>query len=160
MNILFVCTGNTCRSAMAEGIFRDMLKNKNINNINVSSAGISAFEGDRANDKAAEALMENNIDISGHKARQLTADMIKNSGLVLTMTKSHKMMILNAFPDEKNKTFTLKEYAMAVSGENTDGKNLDIADPFGMDYNVYKKCMLEIKSELIKIINNIDKIGD
>jgi protein-tyrosine phosphatase len=160
MNILFVCTGNTCRSAMAEGIFRDMLKNKNINNINVSSAGISAFEGDRANDKAAEALMENNIDISGHKARQLTADMIKNSDLILTMTKSHKMMILNAFPDEKNKTFTLKEYAMAVSGENTDGKNLDIADPFGMDYNVYKKCMLEIKSELIKIINNIDKIGD
>lgn len=158
MNILFVCTGNTCRSSMAEGIFKHLIIKLRIENICVSSAGISAFEGDEANEKAIYTLNKKGIDISNHKARQLSKDIINESDLILTMTKSHKRMILNALPELSHKVYTLKEYVFIINEEETTGKNLDIDDPFGLDYNVYEKVAQEIEEQLIEIINNIDKI--
>lgn len=157
MNILFVCTGNTCRSSMAEGIFKYLLKNKNIDNINISSAGISAYEGKEANEKAISVLKSQGIDITSHKARQLTDKIIETSDLILTMTYNHKMAILKYAPKASKKVFTLKEFANTFNEENTED-NFDIYDPFGMDYNVYEQSMKEIKSELEKIIKNINKI--
>lgn len=152
MNILFVCTGNTCRSPMAEGIFKALLKDNNIDNINVSSAGISTFEGDSANEKAIYTLRNKGIDIKSHKSRQITKEIIENSDLILTMTKSHKRMILNALPEYLNKIFTIKEYVYINNNEELTGKNLDIADPYGLDYNIYEKCAAEIEENLKKII--------
>jgi len=157
MNILFVCTGNTCRSSMAEGIFKYLLKNKNIDNINISSAGISAYEGEKANEKAISVLKSQGIDITSHKARQITDNIIEASDLILTMTYSHKMTILKYAPKASKKVFTLREFANTFNEENTED-NFDIDDPFGMDYNVYEQSMEEIKSELEKIIININKI--
>lgn len=157
MNILFVCTGNTCRSPMAEGIFKALLKDNNIDNINVSSAGISTFEGDSANEKAIYTLRNKGIDIKSHKSRQITKEIIENSDLILTMTKSHKGMILNALPEYLNKIFTIKEYVYINNNEELTGKNLDIADPYGLDYNIYEKCAAEIEEnlkEIIKILND------
>lgn len=156
MNILFVCTGNTCRSPMAEGIFISLLKDNNIDNINVSSAGISAFEGDSANEKAIYTLKNKGIDIESHMSRQLTKDIIENSNLILTMTKAHKRMILNALPEYSNKVFTIKEYVYINNNEDLTGKNLDIADPFGLDYNFYEKCAEEIEEYLQKIIGMLN----
>ena len=136
MNILFVCTGNTCRSPMAEGIFKDMLMKNNINNISVSYAGISAFPGEYASEKAIKALKEKGIDITGHRARQLL-DEINNVDLILTMTLSHKMIIsdyLKNETDEKSpRLFTLKEFAAKLSGEKLT--DTDIVDPYGKNYN-------------------------
>lgn len=157
MNILFVCTGNTCRSSMAEGLFKDMVKNVN-ENIIVSSAGISVFEGESANEKAIKVLKLRNIDISSHKARQLDIDIINSSDLILTMTKSHKDIIIYSAPEAKHKVYTLKEYARIINDEEINGNNLDIADPYGMDYNVYELSMKEIEIELKKIIDNINKL--
>lgn len=161
MNILFVCTGNTCRSSMAEGIFKDLIKDSQ-KNIQISSAGISAFEGDRANEKSIKVLREKGIDISQHKARQLTLDMIKKADLVLTMTYSHKEIIKNYLlknSDDNslaNKVFTLKEYAYIINNETIDDySNLDIADPYGMDYSVYEETRNEIEKELRKIANKM-----
>lgn len=156
MNILFVCTGNTCRSPMAEGIFKSLLKDKNIDNINVGSAGISAFEGDIANEKAIYALKNKGIDIGEHKSRQLTMEIIKNSDLVLTMTTGHKRMIVNALPDYSSKVFTIKEYVHISNNEDLTGKNLDIADPYGLDYKIYEKCAEEIEENLKKIIEMLN----
>lgn len=160
MNILFVCTGNTCRSSMAEGIFKYLLKNKNIDNINISSAGISAYDGEKANEKAISVLKSQGIDITSHKARQLTDNIIEASDLILTMTYNHKMAILKYAPKASKKIFTLKEFANTFNEENTENneENFDIDDPFGMDYDVYEQSMEEIKSELEKIIININKI--
>nr|WP_300089746.1 low molecular weight protein arginine phosphatase [Sedimentibacter sp.] len=157
MNILLVCTGNTCRSSMAEGIFRQMLIDSDIDNINVSSAGLSAFDGDVANQKAVDVLKDRGIDISKHRARQLTGEMINSSDLILTMTYGHKMSILNYSPQSKGKVFTLKEYARKTNGENTDNINLDIDDPYGMNYRVYGSVMNEIRIEIESIINKLKK---
>lgn len=152
MNILFVCTGNTCRSSMAEGIFKEWLKGSGRDDFFVSSAGISAFEGDFANEKSISVLKEIGIDISLHRARQLTEDIMESSDIILTMTVGHKETINRIMPQYKHKVYTLKEYAQIVSGEKVSRGNLDIADPYGMDYNVYEKTMREIETEIKKII--------
>lgn len=145
---------------MAEGIFKYLLENKNIYNINISSAGINAYDGEKANEKAICVLKSQGIDITSHKSRQLTDKIIEVSDLILTMTYNHKMAILKYAPKASKKVYTIKEFANTFNEENTKDviENFDIDDPYGMDYNVYEQSMEEIKSELEKIIKNINKI--
>ncbi len=140
---------------MAEGILKFLLKENNIENINVSSAGISAFEGQQANQNAIKVLIDKGIDIKNHRARQLTEEIIKDSDLILTMTDSHKKIITNVLPEYSDKIYPLKEYALIVNNESTEDVNLDIEDPYGMDYNIYKQCAEDIEFQISRFINKI-----
>jgi protein-tyrosine-phosphatase len=142
---------------MAEGIFKQKLIDLNIENINVSSAGLSAFEGDRANQKSVDVLKNLGIDISKHSARQLTGEIINSSDLILTMTAAHKMSILNYAPHSRGKVFTLKEYARNAGYKESSNTDFDIHDPYGMDYSVYESVMNEIRIEIESIINKLRK---
>lgn len=132
MNIYFICTGNTCRSPMAEAI----LKNKNIENVKVKSAGIYAMEGGEISENAKVVLDQDQISFE-HVTAQVKQQDIEWSDLVLTMTLAHKNMILHAFPNAVNKTFTLKEYVAPYSSK-------DVSDPFGGDIVTYKQTYLEL----------------
>jgi protein arginine phosphatase len=141
--VLFVCTGNTCRSPMAEAI----LKSKQLPGVEVKSAGVYAPNGMDASFNAKVVLEENKIS-HGHRSSTLTKEMIDWATLVLTMTRGHKGLILSQYPDAAEKTFTLKEFA-------EESGSLDVADPFGGNEQIYLEAFTEIQKSIERIIDKI-----
>jgi protein-tyrosine-phosphatase len=90
MHILFVCTGNTCRSPLAEALLRHELDQRNVEGIDVSSAGTGAWDGAPASEGAYLVALEHGLDLSAHRARLLTRDLVRQSDLILTMGPHHR----------------------------------------------------------------------
>jgi protein-tyrosine-phosphatase len=95
--VLFVCTGNTCRSPMAEGLLKRMAQENRIP-LEVQSAGLAAFAGVPATPEAIEACREKGVDISSHLSQPLNKTLVTESDLILTMTGKHKEMIVKKMP--------------------------------------------------------------
>lgn len=142
MKVLFVCTGNTCRSPMGEGILRDIAKKRNLD-IQVKSAGLSVYDGDLAAENSKDAMAKIGIDISNHKSSQIHRDLIDESDLILTMSNTHKEAILSNFEASKSKVFTLLEYAYGV--------DKDIKDPYGRSLEIYENTRDEIYEAIIEM---------
>ena len=134
MKVLFVCTGNTCRSPMAEGIFNKLSEGG-------FSRGLMAT-GEKASENAVKAMAKMGIDISHHVSKQLTIDDVVSADLVLTMTKVHKGAILNVTPQFENKVFAIGEYDQGD----------DVADPYGGNEALYDACAQELYNYIEKIV--------
>lgn len=139
--ILFVCTGNTCRSPLAEHLLKAMAEDR----YEVKSAGIAAFDGDQASQQVHHVLEEKGIVIQ-HQAQSVTPELIDWADLVLTMTKQHEQILQARFPEQEGKIVALKAY---VTDEET---NLDVTDPFGGSVEVYRKTRDELEELLKKFL--------
>lgn len=147
MNILFVCTGNTCRSAMAAAIM-DKIAVENDLDVFIESAGIFAAEGMGASENAVKALEKYGIDLTNHRTQPVTEDLIKQCDVILTMTRAHKQILE---PMAKGKVYTLLEYA---------GSEGDVQDPYGGDLEEYEECAQEIYDALVDIAEKIADMQD
>ena len=154
-NILIVCTGNTCRSPMAEGILRSLLAERGIDNINVSSAGVGALEGMPATPFAIEAAKVWGVDISSHVARQLNTAIVDDSDLILVMSPEHYEAIRRKMPQALPKTFLFKGFPEPFSAAQEG-----VHDPIGGTLNDYNQTYMELEETLRRIENRIIQLSE
>ena len=145
MNILFVCTGNTCRSPMAAAIMEKIAVENDLD-VLIESAGLFANVGGTASDEAIEALDKMGIDLTFHQTKPITEELIEKSDIFLAMTQAHKELLK---PMAGDKVYTLKEYA---------GENGDISDPYGGDLEEYEETANEIYDTLVDVAEKIADI--
>lgn len=146
MKVIFVCTGNTCRSPMAEYLLADFCRKNNIE-IEVCSRGIACSNGRPISENSRVVLQEIGIDASGHKSQSFIMRDLFEADIIITMTKAHKYILMEQFNAGENvKTFS----------DVCDVR--DIIDPYGCDLNYYRYCRDLINQGIIGLVKYLKLI--
>jgi protein-tyrosine-phosphatase len=149
-SILMVCTGNICRSPMAEGLLRTRLSPRAAEFATVSSAGVAAAPGIRASIHSVTVCRENSIDISSHRSRPLTPVLVRQSDLILVMEEHHRDAIVHMAPAVRDKVFVLPQYA--TESAVTPG----IPDPIGQDVSAYREVFQKLDEYITQALPRIE----
>ncbi|MFQ5753560.1 MAG: low molecular weight protein arginine phosphatase [bacterium] len=150
-HILFVCTGNSCRSPMAEGLLKAMLPPEYKDKVVVHSAGTLGLEGYPATDFAIQVANDYGADISQHRSQGLSEKMLKDMDIIFAMAPDHKRILQNYFPEIRENVFLLRSFGRHPEEEYVD----DIEDPIGASLEVYQKCGEIIDAELKRILSRL-----
>jgi len=147
MNLLFVCSGNTCRSPLAEALARKIAERRGIDDLNVSSAGTNAWDNVPATDEALLVGMERDLDLGGHRSRKLTPEIVSEADLIFVMTPGHLDQVKQM--GGRGKVHVIDEYAPGAS-------NKGIADPYGGDLEAYRNTADILEQELERLFDRLE----
>jgi len=149
--ILFVCTANVCRSPMAEHLFAQSLSKANLDNkFEVSSAGLSAMDGDKASQNSIDACKEIGLDISEHRSNALTRASMQEAKVIFCMTESHRALL--------NMYFELPQgYPVYLMREFLEHGSRELPDPFGQDIEVYRDCRDHMVEAIPSLVDWVEK---
>lgn len=150
MNILFVCTGNSCRSVMAEGLFR-RAAGERAEEFTVSSAGVSAIDGFAPTQETVRAMRAEGVDVSEHLSRRVTQDMVEKADRIFVMEKMHQWAMTNRWPEAAPKIALLSDYSAACREKGMT----DIPDPIRMTDDYYKNVLGMIREAVQNILKTV-----
>jgi len=146
-SVLFVCTGNSCRSVMAEYLMKDMTKDRD--NVHVASAGTGVFIHSTASAETLSVLGQNGISAQEHLSQPITSILLKSSDLIFVMTRAHRQAVLERAPEVEKRVYLLREFVNTPASFQSD---LDIPDPIGKSHGQYEECLEVIKEAIYKLV--------
>jgi protein-tyrosine-phosphatase len=151
-DVLFICTGNTCRSPLAEALLRRKLADRGVEGVVVGSAGTGAWEGAPASEGAYLVGLEHGLDLSEHRARLLTRELASAASLILTMARHHRARV------EQLDTTT----EARVLGDYSGRGDIEVVDPFGGDLDLYREVFAELDGMLESVADRLarERLGD
>ena len=144
--ILFICTGNICRSPFAEGLLKRFVREKGFGEIEVQSAGLLALPGNAATAMAQRVAAEHDVDLSHHRAKTVSEALLAWCDLALVMEKTHEKDLLESYPKVQGKVLLLRHFARHGS------RRRGIADPYGLRYEAYRFCFLDIREAVSGLV--------
>jgi protein-tyrosine-phosphatase len=146
MNILFVCSGNTCRSPLAEVLARRIAERRGLADVKITSAGTNAWDNAPASDEALLVGMERQVDLTGHRSRKLTPAIVSEADLIFVMTSAHLEQVKQM--GGRGKAHVLDSYASGAGGAGID-------DPYGGDLSVYRDTADALERHLEKVFDRL-----
>jgi len=148
-SVLFVCTGNSCRSVMAEGLLKKALQDKSRYDIEVSSAGIAGLSGFSPTEETVDVMREAEVDVSDFKTKTITQDLVNRADLILVMQNIHRREVVRRTPHAKDKVYLLRDYTNDTREPRNDRG--EVADPIAQPVEIYREVAGIIKRNIKKL---------
>lgn len=172
--VFFICTGNLCRSPMAEGLMRHLLEERGCSDVTVSSVGTWAYDGSPATPDALETVRKSGVDLAGHRSRSIAMDELLAADVIVAMTSVHVRELASLAPEVIDRIVLMKELPEidplpvpddADTEQKVDAllrgerparrRSLDVDDPMGLPASAYERCARELREGIDVLVETI-----